>query len=122
MKSDLLEKQTIQLEIKSFLEPFRCGRGTHIPDVELPRLSHLFHKLGHIAIDYQGEGILSSHEKLVIGLSLLQFDRKEIAETLSISPNTVSTYVKRVREKMAANTKQNAIFSVLRKRIITISD
>ena len=122
MKSDLLEKQTIQLAIKNFLEPFRCGRGTYIPEAELPRLSYLFHKLGHIAIDSQVEGILSSHEKLVIGLSFLEFDSKEIAETLSISPNTVSTYIKRVRQKMAVNTKQNAISAVLRKGIITMKD
>jgi DNA-binding NarL/FixJ family response regulator len=64
--------------------------------------------------DYQ----LTSREREILRLLADGLVKKEIAEVLEISINTVSTHMQRVYEKLHVRTNTGAVAKALRERLI----
>jgi len=79
------------------------------PDVARTIVKH-FHRHHH------GEDIplLGKKEKEVLDLMYRGFSRKELAEILNVSTNTIGTHVKRIYKKLGVASRSEAIYEATR--------
>lgn len=57
---------------------------------------------------------LTPREKEVLAMAAKGYSNREIAELLEISPHTVASYTKQIYEKLAVNSRNEAIFEATR--------
>jgi DNA-binding NarL/FixJ family response regulator len=62
---------------------------------------------------------LSARESEILGLIAKGFTFSELAKLLEISPHTVTTYVKKIYQKLAVHSRGEAVYEASRRRLIS---
>lgn len=78
------------------------------------RVLDMFSKLAPKQSDYG----LSDREKEILQLMTTGLIKKEIADGLSLSVHTVDTYLRRIYEKLAVNTRTGAVAKALKEGLV----
>jgi len=78
------------------------------------RVLEMFSKLA----PKQGDYGLSEREKEILQLMVTGLIKKEIADRLSLSVHTVDTYLRRIYEKLAVNTRTGAVAKALKEGLV----
>ena len=78
------------------------------------RVLEMFSKLAPKQNDYG----LSDREKEILQLMTTGLIKKEIADRLSLSVHTVDTYLRRIYEKLAVNTRTGAVAKALKEGLV----
>ena len=78
------------------------------------RVLDMFSKLAPKQADYG----LSDREKEILQLMVTGLIKKEIADRLTLSVHTVDTYLRRIYEKLAVNTRTGAVAKALKEGLV----
>ena len=78
------------------------------------RVLEMFSKLA----PKQGDYGLSDREKEILQLMVTGLIKKEIADRLTLSVHTVDTYLRRIYEKLAVNTRTGAVAKALKEGLV----
>jgi len=78
------------------------------------RVLEMFSRLAPKQTDYG----LSEREKEILQLMVTGLIKKEIADRLTLSVHTVDTYLRRIYEKLAVNTRTGAVAKALKEGLV----
>jgi len=110
----------IKKEILIFVNEYKYLDRSRIPENKIYNLSRAFRDIASISISFTSENPLSVMETVTIALSVIGASDHEVGDILSISHNTVKSYMARIKEKLNVEKKSEAIIKSLRVGILRI--
>lgn len=122
IKLDELHTITEIAELLSHFRPYMLRRITSIICEELDHRPLLENGEKFIRNDIIRDKILTKREQDIIALVGRGLTNKEIAETLYMSPSSVSTFVYRACSKLGTNNRASAVMLAMQRGEINISE
>jgi DNA-binding CsgD family transcriptional regulator len=113
-------EKNAQQQIKGFLGQFKSIDRIHIPQNRISDLVDVLSDSANISANFNKENPFSVMETVTIALCVLNSSDNEIGGILGISPNTVRSYMGRIKEKLNVSRKIEAVTKSLREGIIKI--
>ena len=113
-----LLKDSLPEEFIDHIKPLRAGGSPISPIIAHQLLKKLRPSGGVTPIQAHDHRELSTREAETLSLIAKGFSFAEIAKLLEISPHTVTTYVKKIYQKLAVHSRGEAVYEASRMGLI----
>jgi DNA-binding NarL/FixJ family response regulator len=113
-----LLKDSLPEEFIDVIEQLRAG-GSPISPVIARQLLRRLRPAQPLEPDLSDCRRLSARESEILGLIAKGFTFAELAKLLEISPHTVTTYVKKIYQKLAVHSRGEAVYEASRRGLIS---
>jgi DNA-binding NarL/FixJ family response regulator len=113
-----LLKDSLPEEFIDVIEQLRAG-GSPISPVIARQLLRRLRPVQPLEPDLSDCRRLSARESEILGLIAKGFTFAELARLLEISPHTVTTYVKKIYQKLAVHSRGEAVYEASRRGLIS---
>lgn len=107
-------------DVSQFICKYKFIDRKRIPGSKLSDLSRVFEDNVHLSLSFLSNNPLTVLETIIMALLILGALDREVAEILGIAPNTIRSYLSRIKYKLGVKTKSGAIVETLRNGIIKI--
>ena len=114
-----LLKDSLPEEFIDVIEQLRAGGSPISPLIARRLLKRLRPTQPLLEPDISDCRRLSARESEILGLIAKGFTFAELARLLEISPHTVTTYVKKIYQKLAVHSRGEAVYEASRRRLIS---
>jgi DNA-binding NarL/FixJ family response regulator len=114
-----LLKDSLPEEFIDVIEQLRAGGSPISPVIARRLLKRLRPAQPLLEPDISDCRRLSARESEILGLIAKGFTFAELAKLLEISPHTVTTYVKKIYQKLAVHSRGEAVYEASRRRLIS---
>jgi len=114
-----LLKDSLPEEFIDVIEQLRAGGSPISPVIARRLLKRLRPAQPLLEPDISDCRRLSARESEILGLVAKGFTFAELAKLLEISPHTVTTYVKKIYQKLAVHSRGEAVYEASRRRLIS---
>lgn len=109
-----------QRSVQKCANSYRFIDRSHIPKKAVNSFVEAFGESTNVLMSISKENPLSRMETMVLGLCTAGLVDADIAKMLGISPNTVKTYMKRIKEKFSVTRKTDAVTKALRLGVLKV--
>jgi DNA-binding NarL/FixJ family response regulator len=113
-----LLKDSLPEEFVELIRQLRAGGSPISPVIARQLLRRLRPGHGPVSLDAQDRQKLSVRESEILSLIAKGFTFAELAKLLDISPHTVTTYVKKIYQKLAVHSRGEAVYEASRRGLI----
>lgn len=107
-------EEMIEASIRQLLD----GGSPISPSIARHLIRHFQPSRAGGEIKVQGD-MLSPRELDVLTFAAKGYSYQEVAELLGVTPNTVSSYTKKIYEKLAVNSRNEALFEATRLGLVS---
>jgi DNA-binding NarL/FixJ family response regulator len=114
-----LLKDSLPEEFIDVIDQLRAGGSPISPVIARRLLKRLRPTQPLLEPDVSDCKRLSARESEILGLIAKGFTFSELAKLLEISPHTVTTYVKKIYQKLAVHSRGEAVYEASRRRLIS---
>ena len=114
-----LLKDSLPEEFIDVIDQLRAGGSPISPVIARRLLKRLRPTQPPLEPDVSDCKRLSARESEILGLIAKGFTFSELAKLLEISPHTVTTYVKKIYQKLAVHSRGEAVYEASRRRLIS---
>lgn len=114
-----LLKDSLPEEFIDVIDQLRAGGSPISPIIARRLLKRLRPTQPLLEPDVSDCKRLSARESEILGLIAKGFTFSELAKLLEISPHTVTTYVKKIYQKLAVHSRGEAVYEASRRRLIS---
>lgn len=115
-----LDKDSELKKLKEFIALFKTENGIYIPQSQFSDLANILIDSTNMFVSFKESDSLSSMETLIMCLIAIGLANDKISRVIGVSVNTIKTYILRVRTKLGAKNKQDAVIKCFRLGIIKI--
>ena len=113
-----LLKDSLPEEFIDLIKQLRAGGSPISPVIARQLLKRLRPNQALLALEAQDHKVLSVRESEILNLIAKGFSFAELAKLLEISPHTVTTYVKKIYQKLAVHSRGEAVYEASRRGLI----
>lgn len=116
-----IDEKALHSKLRHFIQKYKFKERGAIPKNHISDLVNLLNESAHVVVTFEEENPLSVMETITITLCILNSTDHEIGLILGVSRNTVKSYMSRIKDKLEATKRLEAVVKTIRSGIIRMS-